>query len=204
MASVPEDPTREVPNPAWVAANAQMRQAQAHVDQLQAQYGLEALASQENLRPTMRGFKIANAKLGLKIRDALQRLSRLQARRTKLPRRVPIQEAIKEPVIKLAPERKHLTNLIKMVAFQAESDLFRLLTPHYPRASDEGRTLLQSVFNGAADIEVAQHELRLTLVPMSSAHKTRAIAALCQELNKSQTLFPGSNLRMHYAIREPS
>ena len=37
-------------------------------------------------------------------------------------------------MIKLAPERKHLTNLIKMVAYQAESDLLRLVAPHYRRA----------------------------------------------------------------------
>lgn len=31
-AVVPDDPSREVPNPAWAAADAKMRQAQAHVD----------------------------------------------------------------------------------------------------------------------------------------------------------------------------
>jgi len=34
-------------------------------------------------------------------------------------------------VIKLAVERKHLTNLLKMVAYQAEGDLLRILAPHY-------------------------------------------------------------------------
>jgi hypothetical protein len=52
-----------------------------------------------------------------------------------------------------------------------------------------------------ADIQVTDQELRLTLAPMSSAHRTRAIAALCEELNNSKTLFPGSNLRLHYDIR---
>ena len=33
---------------------------------------------------------------------------------------------MRELLVKLAPERKHLTNLIKMVAYQAESDLPRL------------------------------------------------------------------------------
>jgi hypothetical protein len=35
-AAVPDDPSREVPNPAWAAAEAQLRQAQAHLDRLQA------------------------------------------------------------------------------------------------------------------------------------------------------------------------
>jgi len=39
---------------------------------------------------------------------------------------------------------------------------------------------------------------------MSSDHKTQAIAALCEELNKSGSAFPGTNLRICYAIREAS
>ena len=200
----PDDPTREVPNPAWAAADAKLRQAQADLDRLQAEYGLEALVNLEQERPTMRGFKIAKGTLGLKIWSALQRVMQLEARRAKLPRRVPVQAAINEPVVKLAPERKHLTNILKMVAYQAESDLFRLLAPHYRRVQDEGRTLIQSALASAADIEVTDRELRVTLAPMSSLHKTKSLAALCQELNQSTILFPRSILRLRYAIRETS
>jgi hypothetical protein len=109
-----------------------------------------------------------------------------------------------EPVVKLAPERKHLTNLIKMVAYQAESDLLRLVAPHYRRADDEGRTLIQSALASAADLQVAKTELRITLAAQSSPHRTRAIAALCEELNQTKSIFPGSRLRLRYAIREAS
>jgi len=203
-AVVPDDPTREVANPAWVVVDVKLRQAQAHLDRLQAEYGLEALTSLEQQRPTMRGFKIAHGPLGQKIWRAMQRVAQLEARRTKLPKRVPVQAATDEPIVKLAPERKHLTNLIKMVAYQAEGDLLRILAPHYRRADDEGRTLIQSALASAADIEVTDQELRLTLAPMSSPHRTKAIAALCQELNRFETVFPGSNLRLRYAIRETS
>ena len=50
-AAVPDDPTREVPNPAWAAVDAQLRQAQAHLDRLQAEYGLEALTNLEQTAP---------------------------------------------------------------------------------------------------------------------------------------------------------
>jgi transposase len=203
-AVVPDDPTREVPNPARTAAEAKLRQAQAHLDRLQAEYGLEALVSLEHERRTMRGFKIAKGKLGQKIWSALQRVIQLEARRAKLPRRVPVQIATDEPVVKLAPERKHLTNILKMVAYQAESDLFRLLAPHYRRVRDEGRTLIQAALASAADIEATDRELRVTLAPMSSPHKTKAVAALCRELNQSETRFPGSTLRLRYAIRVAS
>jgi hypothetical protein len=201
-AALPDDPTREVPNPAWAAVDAQLRQADAHLQRLQAEYGLEALTNLEQQRRTMRGFKTAQGKLGQKIWNAWQRVLQLEKRRATVPRRVPLQALTEEPVVKLAPERKHLTNLIKMVAYQAESDLLRLLVPYYRRAGQEGRTLLQAALASTADLQATVTELRVTLAPQSSPHRTRAIAALCEELNQTKTIFPGSQLRLRYAIRE--
>jgi hypothetical protein len=202
--TVPDDPTREVPNPARAALDACLRQAYAQLDRLQAEYGLEALTNLVEQRRTMRGFRTAHGKLGQKIWSAWQRIEQLEKRRTGTPRRVPVQTVMEEPVVNLAPERKHLTNLIKMLAYQAESDLLRLVAPHYRRAGQEGRTLLQSALASAADLQVTETELRVILAPQSSPHRTRAIAALCDQLKQTKTLFPGSRLRLHYAIREAS
>jgi transposase len=203
-ATVPDDPAREVPNPAWAAVEARLRQAYAQLDRLQAEYGLEALTNLEEQRRTMRGFKTAHGKLGQQIWSVWQHIEQLEKRRAAIPRRVPVQSVVAEPVVKLAPERKHLTNLIKMLAYQAESDLLRWVAPHYRRAGQEGRTLLQAALASAADLQVTDTDLRVTLAPQSSPHRTRAIAALCDQLTQTKTLFPGSGLRLHYAIREAS
>jgi transposase len=202
--TVPDNPAREVPNPAWAALDARRRQAYAQLDRLQAEYGLEALTNLEEQRRTMRGFKTAHGKLGQQIWNAWQRIEQLEKRRAGTPRRVPLQTVMEEPVVKLAPERQHLTNLIKMLAYQTESDLLRLVAPHYRRAGQEGRTLLQSALASAADLQVSETELRVILAPQSSPHRTRAIDALCDQLNQTKTLVPGSRLRLHYATREAS
>jgi len=197
-----DDPTREVPNPQWATVDAQLRQAYARLDRLQAEYGLEAFTNLEQRRRTMRGFKTAQSRLGRQIWKVLERVDQLEAQRKKIPRRVPVQSVTSEPVVKLAPEIQHLTNLVKMVAYQAESDLLRLVAPHYHRVEDEGRTLIQSALASSADLEVTPTELRVTLASLSSPHRTRAIAAVCEALNQSNTRFPGSSLRLCYAVRE--
>jgi hypothetical protein len=103
---------------------------------------LEALNNLEQKHRTMRGFKTAYGKLGEKIWTAWQRVLQLEKRRAAVPRRVPVREATGKPVVKLAPERKHLTNPIKTVACQAESDLLRLVAPHYRRADESTLTHL--------------------------------------------------------------
>ena len=195
-----DDPTREVPNPAWAALDARLREARAEIARLQQRYGAAALTNPERARPTMRGFKIAHGQVAQAIRAASRRARALERQRGRIPRRIPVGQRTEEPVIKLATERKHLTNLLKMVAYQAESDLVGAVAPHYKRHEDEGRTLVQTALASAADLEVTETELRVTLAPLSSAHRSRAVAAVCRELNTTATVFPGTHLRLRYAV----
>lgn len=197
----PADPTRDVPNPVRHKLNAELGLAQAELAQLQAEYGLEVLENRESLRRTMRGFKIANADIGKRILKAMKRVAMLEKKRAAAPTRVPVNQVVKGDVIKLSTERKHLTDIIKMVAYQAESDLLRLVTPHYRRAELEGRTLVQNAFATGGDIEVTDSELRVSLDPLSSPHKTQALAALCEHLNLTRTMFPGSKLRLRFEVK---
>jgi transposase len=200
----PDDPERDVPNPVWAALDAERRTARAEIHRLQAEYGEAALHNPERDRPSMRGFKIANAALAKEIHEQQRRVLDLEHKRAAVPRRIPVRQRAAGEVIKLSTERKHLTNVLKMIAYQAESDLFRTVTPHYKRAEDEGRTLLHAAFASAADIEVTATELRVTLAPQSSAHRTKAIAALCEALDASATTFPGTRLVLRYAIAAPA
>jgi hypothetical protein len=199
--AIPDDPTREVPNPARKALDEPIRAARAELLRLQAEYGLGAFVQLEGEAGaiTFRGLKKVQASLARTVRAALQCLKDLQDKRAKLPTRVPVRQAVREETRRLAPERQHLMNLIKMVAYQAESDLVAMIQPHYRRAAQEGRTLIQSALAGTADLAVTDHELRVCLHPLSSPHRTRAIAALCDELNRSPVFFPGSRLRLHFS-----
>ncbi|UCC74303.1 MAG: hypothetical protein JSV86_07030, partial [Gemmatimonadota bacterium] len=201
----PAEPARSVPNPKRKQLDAELHRARTHLQQLEAEFGLEALDNPESRRRTMRGFKIANSMLAKRIRGAMKQVATLENRRARVPARVPVQEVVEGDVIKLAVERKHLSNLLKMVAYQAEGDLLRILAPHYQRSEHEGRTLIQNALASPGDIAVTETELRVTLQPLSSPHRTHALAALCEQLNETKTRFPGSRLRLHFAVqREPS
>jgi len=102
--------------------------------------------------------------------------------------------------VKLSTERKHLTNVLKLVAYQIESDLVTLIRPHYARTEDEGRTLIQSALQSTAALQPITDELLITLSPLSSPHRSQAVAALCEALNKTETTFPGTALRMRFAV----
>jgi len=199
----PDDPTRTLPNPQRRALDKEIRKARLEVGRLEQAYGSAAVDNPEGRRPTMRGFKTAYGKLGKQLRAARDHLNGLLSRRRKLPARVEVRDLSDSAFVKLATERKHLTNLVKMVAFQAESDLLASLKPHYARSDDEGRTLLHELFRAAADIEVTEAELRITLQPLSSPHRTLAAQHLCNALTQTATTFPGSRLTLRFAVCPP-
>ncbi len=199
----PDDPTRTVPNPQRRVRDKKIRSARAELAKLEQAYGAAAIDNPEQRCPTMRGFKTAHGKLGNQLRAARRRLADLLARRRALARRVEVRDTSSDAIIKLATERKHLTNIIKMVAYQAESDLLALLRPHYARAGQEGRTLLHELFSASADLQITNDELCLTLAPLSSPHRTLAAESLCHLLNDTATTFPGSKLRLRFAVHPP-
>src|SRR5215471_3017192 len=199
----PEDPTRTIPNPERRALDKEIRAARTDLANIEREYGAAAADNAEQRRPTMRGFKIAHAKLGKQLRAARARVAHLFERRRDVLKRVEVQELNERTVVKLATERKHLTDIIKMIAYQAESDLLALLRPHYARVDQEGRTLLHELFATAGDIRVSDSELNITLAPLSSPHRTHAAQALCVILDQTATIFPGSRLRIRFAMRPP-
>jgi hypothetical protein len=198
----PENPERLIVNPERRKLDKELAQARAKMKSAQMLYGEALMMSNKGKHPTVHGFKIAHRKLGTAIREALRKIEALRIRRAQTPKRIPVKELTGQPLMRLARERKHLTNLIKMVAYQAESDLLALLRPHYARADDEGRTLIASALQSPADLELGPEELRVTLAPLSSKHRSKAIAAMCETLNKMNVCFPGSNLRMRFGVAQ--
>lgn len=201
----PDDPTRLIPNPARKAVDQEIRAARAGFAKLQEEYGSTALDYIDGRTATMREFTSEDKRIYREIQEAVGRIAALVARRKSLPKQIPLAESKQgQELVKLSTERKHLTNVLKMVAYQIESDLVERLRPHYARADEEGRTLIQTALQSAAAIEPSEHELRITLAPLSSEHRSKAIAAMCRDLNRSEAAFPGTNLRMHFAVGEPS
>jgi DNA-binding CsgD family transcriptional regulator len=196
-----DDPSRSVPNPARKAAVKEVYAARVHLRKLRESYGATAIAYINRRTSTDSGFAIAEEKIRMEIDKATNHIKKLQAWRDSLPARVTVADAPEgQEMVKLSTERKHLTNVLKMVAYQTESDLVELIRPHYSRIEDEGRTFIQMALQDTADIEPTGEKLRVRLAPLSSPHRSRVLESLCDALNKTKTLFPGTRLQMNYEV----
>ena len=89
-----------------------------------------------------------------------------------------------------------------MVAYQIESDLLGQIRSFYARADDEGRTFIQAALQSTAAVEPVESELHVIVAPLSSPHRSKALAALCETLNQTNTQFPGTKLTMSFSVEQ--
>lgn len=98
-------------------------------------------------------------------------------------------------------EIKLITHAVRIAAYNGETTLARGLAEHYSRADDEARALIREAFTLSGDINVTDGQLRVTLDPASAPRRTRALAALCDQLTAVQATYPGTQLKISYAMK---
>jgi hypothetical protein len=197
----PADPARTIPNPERKTVAKALTTSRAALKDLEQAYGQHARTNSEAQRPTMRGFKIAQAGLNKRIAAIEAECRTLQTRLAALPKRVPVTAVRDEAeIVTLAPEAKHLTDTIKMVAFRAETALVRCLTPHYVRTEDDGHALIREMLLTSADILPQPDEQRLVvrLHSLANPRSNDALATLCETLTALEVRYPGTDLKLVY------
>jgi transposase-like protein len=197
-----EDPARMVPNPAKKTAAAAVKTAKKTL--ASAQTAREAnLAA---LRSPAPGTAVvitnqALARLGAPVDAARRDLAAAQAAAKAIPAKIPLAEHNPD-MVKLDTETKLITHAIRMAACNTETLLARALNGRYARAGDEAYALIREALHASGDITIHDSTLHIRLDPLSAPRRTRALAALCEQLNTTRATYPGTTLTLHYDVKE--
>lgn len=165
-------PEADRPNPSRRPLERALVKARAQVQQLQAELGAAMGDTQGSRQRTVRGFKIAHAKLRAELAKAEAEVERLRAELDQLPRRVSA-AGLKT----LKTEKKLIADTIKMTAYQVETRLLGMLRGVYCRTEDEGRTLLQAAFQSTGALRSGRESC------MSSWLHSRRLTARKRSVN---------------------
>ncbi len=192
----PVNPDLERPNPEYRQICKEIAALKAEILRLQGQR-CELIGNVDTPTVDASGFERyipgrqeAKALAG-QIGKKKAQLKKLLAKREDIPERISAGD-----LKCLKTERQQLATVFKIAAYRIETELVRMVAPHYARTENEGRKLIAAALRSPADIEVTDTELRVTLAPQSSPHRSRAIEALCSDLNKLETTVPGTSLRL--------
>jgi len=198
---VPADGERRVLNPKWKEGDRRVRAQRKTVKELERKLGAGSKESEEGNRPTLQAFKASLVETAGDLLQAEQELARRIEIRKTTPKRVSLKEAMEEPQSRLELERKVFTDVLKMAAYRAESALVNTVAPEYRRARHEARKLIQEALHASGDLDVDDKAITVRLEPLSSPHRTKVLATLCEELSAKRAIYPGTNLRLRYEVR---
>jgi hypothetical protein len=196
---VPE--TTMVVNPAYRALDGQVRKKLGILNRKIAEFG--AMNLEGEIEPTkVEAFAQRKSDLQETITQLQTVVEELKAQRKASKRHIPYKELPPEARFdRLSTQGKHLVDTIKMIAYRAETAMAQLVRQKMTR-HDDARSLLRGVYGTEVDIvpDPQTKTLTIRLHPLANRSSDDAVSHLCAELNATETLFPGTDLRLIFEL----
>lgn len=193
--------TTRVVNPAWRQADQAVRCQRSIVSRQAAAFGTASLP------PTpapdeLERYERAKGQLQIELEGAQAQLAALKTARAAQPHHVTLGSLpADQRFAQLRPEKKHLVDTIKLIAYRAETAMSAVAREKLVR-SDDARSLLRALYTSSVNLipDAAAKTLTVRLHHQASALQDAAVAHLCDELNQTETTFPGTELRLIYEL----
>ena len=191
----------QVVNPVWRQLDSQVRTLSGQRQRLSLRFaalGLEADLSEAEVSR----YEQKKAQLQEEIEHLAKQLEQAKQQRKETAHHVTVGELPEaERFSRLLPERKHFLDTIKLISYRAETSMACLLRESMSR-EDDTRALLRQIYSTEADLlpDADNKTLTVRLHHLTQAAHDQALVRLCEELNATETIFPGTDLRLIYKI----
>ena len=147
-------------------------------------------------------FEQKKALLQEQISGLKEQLTTLKGRRADLPTHVVYKDLPQDQRFeRLGSDSKHFIDTIKMIAYRAETAIANVLRDVLAR-TDDAREMLCALYKNDADLvpDYQAHTLTVRLHHLANRMSTTALQHLCDQLTATETVFPGTNLRLVYTL----
>jgi chromosome segregation ATPase len=199
----PVDPEKEIVNPQYRKLTHQLKKLREKIQRLEARFfPLIQLAIDQPLDNLP---IITNKQMEYKEKIDFfknQQMELTNQRARLKPRLKVCQMPLQERYNKLKTESKLLMNVIRMICYRAESSVAEWIAPYLAKAENEKRMVVKQIIKSNADLnpDYEMNTLTVTLHSLAAARYNHAAAELTKLLNQTETIFPGTNLKMIFEI----
>jgi len=193
--------TDELVNPARRALEKQIKSKNTKLKHLEAKFGNLHYNSELNERQ-FAGFNSKKAQLQEDISIYKNQIAELKANRNEIPAKISFADLPDEEKFKgVHNERKQLIDTIKLIASRSEIALASIIKKNMAKPK-EARALMEQFYKSNADIKVDYQKniLQVCIHHQATVREDIILTKLCEYLNKTETIFPGSDLKLQYCL----
>jgi hypothetical protein len=194
------DPIQTV-NPAWRRLDSQIRAKTETRRRQLALFGACELQS-ALAEPEVACYQQKKGQLQDEIENLNRDIDELKKQRKETPHHIPVKDLPEsDRFSRLLTERKHFIDTIKLIAYRAETSMAALLRDKLSREEDT-RALLRQIYETEVDLipDLPSNTLIVRLHHLTQAAHDEAVRHLCDELNATETIFPGTELKLVYQL----
>ena len=188
-------------NPARRKLEAEVKRKNAEVKRSQAK--LNAASLEPSISgPAVTEYQFQQGQLKEQIENLQKELAALKMQRSATPKHVLVKDLPEEfRFTRLRTERKYFLDTIKMISYRAEISMASVVREKLAR-SDDAHALLRQIFETEVDLipEPDRQTLTVRIHHLTQRAHDATIRHLCEELNATETVFPGTNLRLIYKL----
>jgi len=193
------DDTTRVINPHWRKLDAEVRKRAAQLGRKKRELGGLVLKEQPTTREIEQHIEKAAA-LGEQIEQEVREIGQLKSERKQAAKHIQIKDLPEEDRFqKLAHRSKHFIDILKIIAYRAETalaDIIRESLGEHHR--DEARAFIQKICTTEANLrpDLDAGILNVEIHSLATPKDNRILKILCEEINNTQTLYPGTEMRL--------
>jgi hypothetical protein len=196
------DGTKKVVNPIYRKLESQGRSKTAKLSRKKAEFYDISLKERELDSKQMADYEHQRGEIKEEI-DLLEKdIEVIKKKRKKHSKHIALSELPEEDRFEqLSPIRKQFMDTIKMISYRAETAMAMVMRSILAR-EDDARALLRDVFTSDADLipDSEAKTLTVRLHHFTNPISDKAVRTLCETLNESETIYPGTEMRMIYKL----
>lgn len=195
------DETKKVVNPAYRKIEGQIKSKGGKLGRKVREFGEMTLAPAPKPEE-IEAYEREKGELIEQIDFLKKDLAELKEKRKETPKHLPLADLPEEDrFLQLASTRKHFVDTIKMIAYRAETAMASIVRELMARR-DDARALLREIYTTEADIipDEDTQTLTIRLHHLTNPLSDKAAQHLAAHLNETETIYPGTNLRLRYEL----
>ena len=191
----------KVVNPRYRQLDGQVRSHVAKLNRKKAIFGAMTIEGELN-EAEMEKFLVQKVQLQEEISAFEAVITELKTKRSTTKKHILVSELSEEDRIKtLNSKSKDFLDTIKMICYRAESAMVKIAREKMSR-QDDARSFMRALYQTSVDIipDKEAQVLRIRLHHLTTASASETARHLCAVLNQTETIYPGTQMRILYEM----